>query len=93
MAVAFVAVGLQPAPTADDLAEVRRLKMEIRDLADQRQKLVKTSNANPSGIEGAWQRWEDHPWLPTIVSPWSAAYAHAGQPLPAAPIPPALPPP
>jgi predicted acylesterase/phospholipase RssA len=91
-AVAFAAVGLQAAASADDLAEVRRVKLEIRRFADERQTLVNASNANPSGIESAWQQWEEHSWLPTIVSPWSASYAHAGQPLQAAPIPPALPP-
>nr|WP_241266583.1 patatin-like phospholipase family protein [Streptomyces scabichelini] len=86
-------VGLTHAPSADSLADVRRMKLEVRAHCQKRQEHTKDTRANPSGIEAAWQAWEKHKWLPTISTPWEATYAHAGPPLPKVPVPPVLPPP
>ncbi|HEU4945919.1 MAG TPA: patatin-like phospholipase family protein [Kribbella sp.] len=86
-------VGLTHVPSADSLADVRRLKLEIRAHCLERQTRVKDARANPSGIEAAWQTWEKHKWSPTIATPWEATYAHVGPPLPKVAVPPPLPPP
>jgi hypothetical protein len=85
-------VGLTHAPSADSLADVRRLKLEVRAHCLERQTRAKDIRANPPAIEAAWQTWEKHKWLPTIDTPWEASYAHAGPPLPKVPVPPPLPP-
>jgi NTE family protein len=86
-------VGLTHAPSADSLADVRRLKLEVRAHCLERQTRVRDALANPPGIEAAWQSWEKHKWGPTIVTPWEASYAHAGPSLPKVAVPPPLPPP
>ena len=89
----FKTVGITRAPSADSLRDVRAKKIEIRSLALQRQNLAHTARANPADITAVWQEWEAHTWLTTILSPWSATYAHAGPPLPAVTPPGPLPPP
>ena len=83
-------VGLTYAPS---IADVRWLKLEVRAHCLERQNSVMDAQANPSGIEAAWQTWEKHKWPPTIVTPWEASHAHAGQFLPKVALPPPMPPP
>jgi hypothetical protein len=89
----FGAERMQLAPDAFALADVRRVKIEIRVLADERQTLAKAANANPPGFERTWQQWEQHKWSPTLVTPWEASSAHVGPPLNQITPPGALPPP
>jgi len=88
----FLAVGQQPVPEAFSLAELRQVKIEIREHCLERQTLVKNAKANPAGIERAWQEWERHKWLATILTPWEATHAHVGPALakvvPPGPLPP-----
>lgn len=83
----FVSTGLQRTPSADALAEVRRLKLLLRDLFRQRVALCGTADCNPRGIERVWQQWERQVWLPLIPTPWDATTAHVGPPLPQVPPP------
>lgn len=78
----FVSTGLQRTPSADALAEVRRLKLQLRDLFRQRVASSGTADCNPRGIERAWQQWERQVWQPLIPSPWDATTAHVGPALP-----------
>lgn len=83
----FASVGLQRHPDTFALAHVRDRKTRLRALFLERQTLAGSATANPRGIERVWQQWEGHRWLPTLVTPWDASYAHAGPALPAVPAP------
>jgi predicted acylesterase/phospholipase RssA len=86
----FISNGLQRTPSADSLAEVRRRKIDLRELFRQRQLLAGAPACNPAGIERAWQQWELHSWTPLLNTPWDATTAHVGPALPAVPPPPPL---